>query len=321
MRTIITVMSFVFPVFLRIRLLNILGHQISRKAIIKPFSIISARKLELDNYARIESFAVILGLDTLKMGKRSTISRLAYISGSKELTLRDRAFVGSRCIINTSCGDINIGEYCAISPRSTILTHGTFLPVTHGYSFKNKGVTIGHYTWIMQSASIGPGVNIGSNVIVLPGSVIVKAIPDNIVVYDTPVERKTFPINLFKKELTNPELEKLIKDITIHYLNTLKGRNTIIDYSNHDYYIEVKTKTKSILIHFCMPKKTDFGENRKISIDCYFWYDIEKEIMSSRTAFVLDFRKIVHSLGNPPKELRDYNAFTFYEYGLKFINY
>ncbi len=38
--------------------------------------------------------------------------------------------VGSRCVINAGAGDVEIGEYSAFAPRSSIYTHGTFLPAT-----------------------------------------------------------------------------------------------------------------------------------------------------------------------------------------------
>lgn len=297
-----------------------LGYQVSNKAKLGLFSVVLSKEIIMEEGSKLDSFSIITGLSYLVLRKGSGISRFTYISGGNKLELGQRSLIGSRSIINSSSGDVVFGEYSVLSPRSTIYTHGTFLPVTHGYSFKNKGVTVGDYTWIMQNASIGPGVNIGSNVIVLPGSVIVKAIPDNLVVYDTPVERKTFPINLFKKELTNPDLEILIKNITIHYLNKLKGTNTVKAYVDHNSHIAVRAKNKSIIIHFCNPPKKGLKKNNETSVNCYFWYDVETDMISSSTEFILDFRKIIYSSANPPKELRGYNAFMFYEYGLKFIS-
>jgi acetyltransferase-like isoleucine patch superfamily enzyme len=319
MRKLFLLLSIFIPSIFRIPLLNILGYRVSPKAKLGLFSVLLSKEIIIEEGAKLDSFSVIAGLRSLVLRRGSGVSRFTYISGGNKLELGQRSLIGSRCIINPSSGDVVFGEYSVLAPRSTIYTHGTFLPATHGYSFKNKGVNVGSYTWIMQNASIGPGVNIGSNVIVLPGSVIVKAIPDNIVVYDTPIERKTFPINLFKKKLTNLELEKLIKDITHHYLKKLKASNTIKTFVDNDSNLSIKTNSKNITIHFCEPQKEKHEKKKGNDFDCYFWYDIEKDIMLSSPNFILDFKKIMHSSAKPPKALKDYNAFMFYEYGLKFL--
>ena len=248
------------------------------------------------------------------MDSSSSISRFTYISGSGSLKMKNRAFIGSRCILNTNCGDIELGEYSAISPRSTIITHGTFLPVTHGYSFKNKGVSIGNYTWIMQNTSIGPGVKIGSNIIVLPGSVVVKEVQDNSVVYDTPVDRKTFPMSIFKKELTINNLENLIKEITISFMEYLIKNKRITSYNHTKNEIKIKSKKQNLVIYFNRPAINFTDQN-----SCYFTHNIDSKIMHSNKVFILDFYNLTCSNVSTPKILTGYNEYMFYHYGLKFL--
>ncbi|MBK9737120.1 MAG: hypothetical protein IPO92_20080 [Saprospiraceae bacterium] len=95
-------------------------------------------------------------------------------------------------------GNVEIGEYSALAPRSDLFSW-FILPATLGYSYKNSGVKIGDFCWIMQNTSIGPGVTIQSNTIILPGSVIVKNIPADVVVFDSPIQRKSFPIYFLRK--------------------------------------------------------------------------------------------------------------------------
>ncbi|MDP2365762.1 MAG: hypothetical protein Q8M94_18585, partial [Ignavibacteria bacterium] len=238
-KIIILIISTIFPSNLRIRLMNLLGFKINRKAKLNIFSVILAKEINIGAYAKIDSFVIITSLNKLVMEEYTAIQRFTYISGNYLFRLKKRAMVGSRCVISAGAGDIEIGEYSALAPRSSIYTHGTFLPATHGYPRTNNGVKIGDYCWIMQNASIGPGVIIESNSVILPGSSIVKNIPGNMVVYDTPVERKKFPIYFFKKKLDETELINLIKEITVNYLNTLKSNNNKIDFTVDDEVITI----------------------------------------------------------------------------------
>ena len=248
------------------------------------------------------------------MGSSSSISRFTYISGNGNLNMKSRSFIGSRCILNTNCGDIQLGEYSALSPRSTVVTHGAFLPVTHGYSFKNQGVSVGSYTWIMQNTSIGPGVKIGSNTIVLPGSVVVKQVKDDTVVYDTPVDRKTFPMDMFKKELTIDNLENLIKEITISFMEYLVKKKRITSYILIENKIQIKSKKQNLVIHFQKPTINCTDQN-----SCYFSHNIDSKIINNAKVFVLDFSKLSCSNVSSPKILKGYNGYMFYKYGLKFL--
>ena len=314
MRKILLILSVFLPGKFRVLMLNSLGYKVSLKAKLAPFSIILVKDVLIEANARIESFTIIAGLKSLTMGSSSSISRFTYISGNGNLNMKNRSFIGSRCILNTNCGDIQLGEYSALSPRSTVVTHGTFLPVTHGYSFKNKGVSIGSYSWIMQNTSIGPGVKIGSNTIVLPGSVVVKQVKDETVVYDTPVDRKTFPMGMFKKELTIDNLDNLVKEITISFMEYLVKKKRIASYVHIENEIQIKSKKQNLVIHFKKPTINCTDQN-----SCYFSHNIDSKIINSAKVFVLDFSKLSCSNVSSPKILKDYNGYMFYEYGLKFL--
>ena len=49
-----------------------------------------------------------------------------------------------------------------------------------------KPVTIGNSVWIGGRAVIAPGVTIGNNVVIAAGAVVVKDVPDNVVVGGNP---------------------------------------------------------------------------------------------------------------------------------------
>lgn len=319
MKRFIVLISFLLPSTIRISLLRFAGFDIARDARLKPFSIILADHIVMEKNTSIDSFTVIAGLKSLILKKSSAVSRFTYISGKNELILGERSLIGSRCIINLGSGDVIFGEYSVLAPRSTIYTHGTFLPVTHGYSGKNKGVQIGSYTWIMQSTSIGPGVKIGSKSIILPGSTIVKGIQDNVVVYDTPVDRKSFPADLFKKELSNDDLETLIREIAISYSSFLLNNRKILDFDSNEERVLLMTRKGKIEVHFGLTnnfEETSFDKNVR---HCFFGQNVEDNLILNDRYFILDFLKIRKSLCKPPKEMTDIEKYMFYEYGLKFI--
>jgi acetyltransferase-like isoleucine patch superfamily enzyme len=297
-----------------------MGYNINRNARLKIFSIILAREISIEAFAKVDSFVVIAGLDKLVMKEYSAIQRYTYISGNSLFMINKRSMVGSRCVINAGAGDVEIGEYSAFAPRSSIYTHGTFLPATLGYPTTNNGVKIGDFCWIMQGSSIGPGVIIESNSIVLPGSSIVKNIPANMVVYDTPVERKKFPIYFFKKKLDDTDLVLLIKEITISYLNMLKARNSSLDFTVDYNFINVTyQKNKKYQILFSEINSSSISASSEIT-QIHFYYDFDLDIMISKKYVCYDFKRIIKSYPKLPEILDKFDDYAFGYYGLKFID-
>ena len=318
-KIIILIITVIFPSNIRIILMNLLGFKINRKAKLKLFSVILAKDVHIDAFAEIDSFAVIAGLDRLVMKEYATIQRFTYISGNHLFKMNKRSMIGSRCVINMSAGDVEIGEYSALAPRSSIYTHGTFLPSTLGYPYKSNGVKIGDFCWIMQSSSIGPGVIIDSNSILLPGSSVIKNIPGNVVVYDTPFERKKFPIYFYKKKLSETELIELIKEITVNYLNTLKLNNNKIDFTINNDVIDIKDrKNKNYRIFFSKINPTILTDNKEVT-QIYFYYDLDIEMMKNNQYICYDFKNIIKCYPKLPSVLNKFDDYVFSKYGLQFM--
>lgn len=319
-KIIILALSTILPSSIRIILMNLLGYKIDRNAKLKVFSIILAKEIHIGAFAKVDSFVVIAGLKRLEMREYTAIQRFTYISGNHIVKINKRSMVGSRCVINAGAGDVEIGEYSAFAPRSSIYTHGTYLPATLGYPNTNKGVKIGDYCWVMQSASVGPGVTIESNSVILPGSTIVKNIPDNLVVYDTPTQRKSFPLYFFKRKLDETELINLIKEITINYLTELRLKDNTLEFTIDNEVINIKHKKKNKYKIFFSKIDTNKQEHNKGEIFIYFYHDLDIDLMKSKQYISYDFTRIVKSYSKLPHILNKFNDYAFAYYGLKFID-
>ncbi|MFJ7827797.1 maltose acetyltransferase domain-containing protein [Psychrobacillus sp. NPDC096623] len=91
------------------------------------------------------------------------------------------------CVFLDVC-EIRIGDNCFIAPGVHLYT------ATHPLNAQEriagteygKPIHIGHNVWIGGRAVINPGVKIGNNVVVASGAIVIKDIPDNVMVGGNP---------------------------------------------------------------------------------------------------------------------------------------
>lgn len=102
-------------------------------------------------------------------------------------------YVGENFYANFDCTildvcEVRIGDNCMLAPGVQIYSATHPLNATDRNSGREYGkpITIGNNVWIGGSAIINPGVTIGDNAVIASGAVVVKDVPDNVVVGGNP---------------------------------------------------------------------------------------------------------------------------------------
>ena len=143
----------------RIALITLFGYRIHSTARI-GFSIICPRQLEMDAGARIGNLTVCKGISLLKMGERSSIGNLNWITGfpagdrsffSADVGRRPELILGAESAVTTrhllDCTDsVRIGKFATFGgARSQMLTHSIDL---YECRQSSKPISIGEYCFV-----------------------------------------------------------------------------------------------------------------------------------------------------------------------------
>jgi putative colanic acid biosynthesis acetyltransferase WcaF len=100
--------------------------------------------------------------------------------------------IGNHCWIGDSCEILNL-EPITMEDH-VALAHEVYLAAaghnirSRSMAYQNKPITIKRGSWIATRAYIGPGVTIGTNCVVAAGAIVVKDVPDHIIVGGNPAK-------------------------------------------------------------------------------------------------------------------------------------
>ena len=105
------------------------------------------------------------------------------------ISVGDNFYANFDCVLLDVC-PIEIGDNCFLAPGVHIYTATHPLDAAERTSGieSAKPVKIGDNVWIGGRSVINPGITIGNNVVVASGSVVVKDIPDNVLVGGCPAK-------------------------------------------------------------------------------------------------------------------------------------
>ncbi len=126
-----------------------------------------ANKYKLKYYTAVHPDAILA--EDVKLGKGSVIMANTVINSS--------SIIADHCIINTSSiieHDSKIDDFVHISPNTALAGN----------------VKVGRKSWIGMGSSIIQGINIGENVRIGAGSVVLNDIEDNVTAYGVPCRER-----------------------------------------------------------------------------------------------------------------------------------
>lgn len=162
--------------------------------------------------------------------------------------------VGNECLMmqNTrlNCNAyLEIGDDVNIGQNVDIWTHASSMNVFKGYPFTKAPVKIGSHVWITSRTTVLPGINIGSNVIIGNSSVVNKSIPDGCFAAGCPV--KIIKENIFPRELTDEEVETILKDAIVEYESLVKMKSFIPNLQlNQNLQVEFIVEGRTTVFDF-----------------------------------------------------------------------
>lgn len=181
-----SIITLIFPMRLKIYLLNIMGHKIGKDCFIGLNIIGKNTKINLKDFSKIKSGNLLLN-KSINMAGTSSIGSLNHFSGCFSIYLKDISHIGNRNDFKkhqdekeetsfflgfranlTSYHYLDLGMSIKIEDQSVIGGRGSQF-WTHSFIHQDGGNT---RKKIKKEIKIGKNVYIGSRSLILPGVVV-----------------------------------------------------------------------------------------------------------------------------------------------------
>lgn len=303
------------PSALKVPVYRALGADIHTSARVSACTVLAADRIVMGPESRVRGLSIIQGLSNFELGAYSVVSNLCVINGSSELILGARSFIRPGCMIDLRAS-VSMGEYSAFGPRCTVMTHGVHWPTSWGFARKTAPVEIGDLVWIANNCHIGPGVSLGSELMLMPNSTVARNVKGPGMVFDSSVERRSFPIQLLKKRVDEAFVRRFVQNlIHAYYRDQLRPLKYQLIEEEGRYLL--KRGRVKVLIHLFEMS----GQPRRGVENWLFAYAAKPAALADSTdCSVVDFLRLLHSSG-PSKALRRALGYFGTVWGLYFADY
>ncbi len=126
----------------------------------------------------------LLRLFGARIGKEVHVYPTTRVSIPWNIAIGDRSSVGDRAILY-ALGKITLGSRTTVSQGAHICA-GTHDIRSRDFTLLKPPITIGDDTWVCADAFVGPGVVVGNNCILGARAVVMKKVPDGLVMAGNP---------------------------------------------------------------------------------------------------------------------------------------
>ena len=152
---------------------------------------------------------------------------------TSKLTIGYWFHLGSYSMINTAM-EVKIGNEVGMGRFSNIYTHGAYQSILKGFPVTFGPIKIGNNVW-MPGATVNPNVNIGDNVVIGVGSLILEDIPSGCLAAGVPC--RIIKENCYPQKLSLQKKRKIIEQINNLWNLGMKYQRDSI-YKVDDAYID-----------------------------------------------------------------------------------
>jgi acetyltransferase-like isoleucine patch superfamily enzyme len=227
MRMLLQILAFFSPPPINVWIHRLASAKIGAHTVIHPGVMIIAKHVEIGSDVKIR-FGTMVNVRSFSVGKKTLIGYFVSAKGMSDLKTGPACVVGPNTMINCDC-PVTLGCYTGVGPRSTLFTHGSFLPVTEGYRVSFGPIDLKDRSWVTMNSTVGPGVTVGEGTNVMPGTVLLESVGPNRLVAGNPAKLVDIPFLRTSKTI---DLELIARDILQRYrdwANSVDGSQWILE--------------------------------------------------------------------------------------------